>query len=577
MGVGVVTKPVCTKFLGVAIMVAVEEKCFGAVCFIKLPEGIPQVFGFSEYMTGLAVMVIAWTLADYRYHFRLETAAFPIKPVSFWALVCLGLLTIATDLWRAEGYWVLTGGFLTPVAWQGVLALSFVSLFLGWAWFGLMCPSKIGPRNAEIFKNAVQRRILSSGEPELALLADELVFSAENIVALTPVHLERELEGTKLAVRDLLLTMADPRFCNVVVSKRPILAISLYENLGERSVYPRIFDHLSKNLAVAAFTNETSVLVYETDGYDTGFWGYTKPFTRAFFGNSAIVDSVGTMFDVPYEVKQEWGKREWDLYARAILVFLEDRLKRRRDWSHSFPLHRALGSMMGFGAFTLSEIDAKAAQDNIYFQRFARSCRLMESILDLLRDQPEIDHIVRIKGNNFNLLDSIAQNAFELLATASYVRNHGFLCWEVQHNMAWSSIFGRLRSESRNTRIVQKIVSRKVLDKVVELARGNWPGYDAARMLGLCINVLTLDPSLDRSKVKEKDRNTFALRVAILLWMRHHFAWLYSAFPEVAQAALVEKIDYDETNSRLVIKSLWGRGQARYIDLDGYVFPPPRL
>lgn len=557
---------------------AVVEKCFGAICFHRLPEGIPQVFGFSEYLTGLALMVIAWTLADYRYHFRLETAAFPIKDISFWSLSCLGLLAIATDVWRAEGFWVPSGPVFSPVGWQVFLAFFFLCLFLSWAWFGLMSPSRLGKRNAERFKDAVQKRVLSGGEQELALLADELKFSAEQIVTLAPSRFDKELKGAGLATRDLLLTLADPRFCNVVVSQRPVLAMRLYDYLGKQDGNRVGFNHLSMNLATAAFTHENSVLVYETDGYATGFMGYARPFSRAFFGNSSLVEAVGSMFDVDYRTKEGWGKREWDLYARAILIFLEDRLTQSKDWSYSHSLYVALDSMTGFGAFTLSNVDSNLANENRAFQRFSRSCKLMKDILTLLSKQPEIDHYVSVKSDSHSLFSTIAENAYSLLETASYVQDQGFFCWEVQHNMAWSAIFRGFRTDNSNTRIIHKLVSRRVFDKIGEIGEYGYPGYDAARLLGLCINIFVLNPTLQRSTSDKIDKSFFALKTAVLLWVRHHFSWLYSQFPEVAEAALVEKVQYDASNYRLVIKSTWlrrGHGRTLYFDVDQYVLPPP--
>lgn len=50
------------------------EHCFIGVCFIPLNGSGQTFFGFSEFLTGLALMVLAWTIADVRYRFRIQVA-----------------------------------------------------------------------------------------------------------------------------------------------------------------------------------------------------------------------------------------------------------------------------------------------------------------------------------------------------------------------------------------------------------------------------------------------------------------------------------------------------------------------
>jgi hypothetical protein len=38
----------------------VAEQCYGFVCFIPLDTSGPKFFGFSEFLAGLALMVLAW-------------------------------------------------------------------------------------------------------------------------------------------------------------------------------------------------------------------------------------------------------------------------------------------------------------------------------------------------------------------------------------------------------------------------------------------------------------------------------------------------------------------------------------
>lgn len=61
-----------------------------------------EFFGFSEFLAGLALMGLAWTIADVRYRFRVRTAPIPLLGITFSVVAAVGVLTLLTDLWRAE-------------------------------------------------------------------------------------------------------------------------------------------------------------------------------------------------------------------------------------------------------------------------------------------------------------------------------------------------------------------------------------------------------------------------------------------------------------------------------------------
>lgn len=89
------------------------EKCFYKICFTPLATDAPKFFGFSEFLAGLALIVLAWTIADVRYRFRIQIAPIPLQKLTFTVVVSTGLLTLITDLWRASGWLVIDGIFIT--------------------------------------------------------------------------------------------------------------------------------------------------------------------------------------------------------------------------------------------------------------------------------------------------------------------------------------------------------------------------------------------------------------------------------------------------------------------------------
>ncbi|WP_460128017.1 hypothetical protein [Pseudomonas sp. S3_A09] len=162
------------------------ETCFAAVCFIPLDPNGSKLFGFSEFLAGLALMVLAWTIGDVRYRFRVQTAPIPLQGLTFFVVASVGVLTLLTDLWRAQGWLVPKGHVLTPASWQTILAGLFLATFLTWAWFAFIRRPTFGKRNAKRYARTLYRLILKGDPTELAVVADELAYSARALVHYAP-------------------------------------------------------------------------------------------------------------------------------------------------------------------------------------------------------------------------------------------------------------------------------------------------------------------------------------------------------------------------------------------------------
>ena len=155
---------------------------FGFVRFIPLDANAPKFFGFSEFLASLALMVLAWTIADVRYRFRVMTTPLPLQGLTFAVVGAVGILTLLTDLWRAEQWLVPQGNLLTPSGWQAILGGLFLLTFLSWAWFAFIRPPIYGKRNAKRYAQTLYRFILKGSPIELSVIADEFAHSAKSLV-----------------------------------------------------------------------------------------------------------------------------------------------------------------------------------------------------------------------------------------------------------------------------------------------------------------------------------------------------------------------------------------------------------
>ncbi|MDN8924031.1 hypothetical protein Q0P01_14750, partial [Staphylococcus aureus] len=70
-----------------------------------------KIFGFSEFLASLALLVVVFTVTDIRYKFRISIAPIPIYKITFVVITLVGLISLITDIWSSAKWWVLDTSF----------------------------------------------------------------------------------------------------------------------------------------------------------------------------------------------------------------------------------------------------------------------------------------------------------------------------------------------------------------------------------------------------------------------------------------------------------------------------------
>lgn len=557
----------------------VMEKCFAVVCFIPLDPSGSKFFGFSEFLAGLALMVLAWTIGDVRYHFRVQTAPIPLQRLTFSVVAIVGVLTLLTDLWRAQGWLVPQGNLLTPPLWQAFLAGIFLLTFLTWAWFAFIRRPTFGKRNAERYAQTLYRHILKGDPKELAVVADELTYSARALIHYATDrmalrnHRRKENEGdwhpdlpkVEAYANDILLLIADKRLCRVIVESSSGTALAIFEEMGETKKYDIQIEIFAKNIVREALLNTNSFLYHEAMGYESGLIGYHKPLSQAMFGNHIMVDTIRTLLDPDAVGKRKWSAVQWEAYCRLVLITLRDYVE-KPYWNHSNALYRAKDYIEN----AVSGLYSLNAVANTWESDAAQCLRV---VIDFIRDAVEIldkkgkpNHVrLRVRAEyghpRESLYDDIASMIFEVIFHASSVISPQWECWSIQHNSIWGPISRGLNGPGG---LVIKFKLRRLLyDEITEMNR--FPNFKGAKILGFCLNVMGLEV-----RKGDYDKENRPLHKAILGWTRKHYVYLQVDSPRVAEACLVDGITYDAENLQLV--KTYGadglRREASYVRLE---------
>lgn len=535
------------------------EYCLLNLCFVPLEASEQKFFGFSEFLSGLALMILAWTIADVRYRFRVKTAPIPLQGLTFAAVAILGTLTLLTDLWRSEHWLVPQGELFTPSTWQAILAGLFFFTFMSWAWFAFICPPIYGKRNAKRFAQTLYEFILKGSPTELAIVADELVNSAnslilhapeKNVFENAPDRDKRKLPAVETYANDLLLLIADKRLCRVITDTSPGTALAIFEAIKKNRKYGVQIKTFAKNIVTEALLNPESFIFHEAEGYESGLLGYHKPLSHAMFSNYEMVEKIDSLFDIDFRIMSSWKATQWEAYCRVVLMTFRDYAK-TAPWSHSFVLYRAKGHIEQAASdiYKVNGIADLSFTDS--FDRLRIVVKFIEDATKILNNQGVPNNLrLRIKdqshSSQFNTFyDYIADMIFEVIVHASRVSSPKDQCWWVQYNSVWSELFSAHKLNNAAGKVIKFKARRLLYDEIAKMKR--FPNFKGAKILGFCLNVMGL-----KTSESQYDKESRALHKAVLNWTQKNYIWLHDYNPQVGNSCLVEGITYDQDNHRLV-------------------------
>jgi hypothetical protein len=420
--------------------------------------------------------------------------------------------------------------------------------------------------------------ILKGDEAELRVIANEVQRSMRNIVRLAGRSrrgggAERETSASAPDYsRELLLLIADRRFCRSIVASSPASAMALFSAMTELRRYDLPTGPFARAVTAEAIANKDSLLHHESDGFTAGLLGYVKPWSKTIFGDFALHEATGgnsgSPLDVDYRETQKWDAEQWETYGRAVLVALEGALEAGWSGCHSYALHNAIDHIMhSFGdLYTLKGTSSGLTQSDAY-RRLVVAVDFVRGALDDL-DRSHLKDAARLRSSDDYVLrdifDELADLAFDALYDAAMVSEPPDTAWWVQHNTAWDPLFGMTKT-TKSWRILQFRLRRLLFAEVKRM--GDLPNYKGARVLGLILNVAGLVERKGRGRI---DQNFAGLAKVSRCWAMKNFRGLREQLPDVAAAVLVGGISYDEERQRLVktyAKGLRKDAPQEFLDL----------
>ena len=561
-----------------------EEACYWFLCFAPpIKSDVPRIFGFAEFISALALLVITYTLVDVRYRFRLAIAPTPLYQRTFAVIGLIGVETLLAEVWLAQGWWLPKTVFLTRAIWQGYFGLLFLVTFMSWVWYAYIRPPIYNRRNFRRYAEELYSHILKGSDTELAIIADELRRSAKALVDFAPStprrHRPPEDAAPKLQVTevegyasDVLQLIANRKLCRHIVASAPATAIGFFEAAVAVEKYHIPLGTFAQNITAEAVANLDSLLYHEADPFSSGLLGRLQPFSQAIYGNFALVEGLGERFgspiDVDYRDRSEWTAHQWKAYNRAVITTLGAYVRETRGWRHSTSLFRAVDAIEHSvdDFYKLQDITADYYSTDIY-QRLDTAVQFVRDAvkeIDKQEHPPEVHQLRRHEGDyNKDIYDLLAGLMFELVFKASSVSGPPDKAWTVHHNMVWGDFFN-LGAEGRTWKILQFKLRRLLYDEIASMEK--LPNFKNARFLGLCLNVIGF-----KIGTGSHGRGYRALAKVILPFTQRCYPRLRQKLPRVAEAVLIGGIAYSAEHNRLVktyLQGLRDEPSREYLQLD---------
>lgn len=539
-----------------------------------------SIFGFTDFVSTLALLVVVYTITDACFRFRIAVAEPNLLALTFYLVAILGSLVLLTDIWVAQGW--LVPMLMSQAVWRGILGGYFLVVPLAWLYYGYVRPPIFSKNNYKQFARELYKAILKGSDSELPAIANELARSASSLVEFSrPVRRHRHNDETKLNdtrelnvsdyAHDLIFLLGNRKFCRHIVASCPVTAIAFFEHMTLTKSYEIPIGAFASNISAEAILNKDSILYHEGDGYTSGLMGYHKAFSQALYGNFSLIEKLASNgrspLDIAYEIKRAWDAEQWEAYGGAVLITLTDYVASGSWGRPAYALYRGLEDISHscMDVYKLAEVEGDYYSSDI-FKRLNVAVHSLKAAIDAIeKREPVPQTLLRIRDKNRSipdLYDHIADAIFEIILNASSLKRPREKCWSVHYNAVWSDLF--TMNQGKAWRLVQRKVRRLLYDEICQL--DSFPNYKSSKVLGFCLNVMG-------PKLVSKDffgYGQYALHKVVLAWTKKNYLKLRQVHPEVAESCLIGSISFDEQGARIVktyIKGLNREAPKEYLEL----------
>lgn len=526
--------------------------------FRLIPAQVPtsgNIFSFSEYLAALALLLVVMVASDFRSRYRLSLARIDLRTVGFWVGLGVGAAILAIDVWFQNGF-PIPKFMANPNNLKAVLGLVFLVIVFLAISVAVIRPPVFNKTNARRFLDVNYHFIHHGNADRIQVIAEELrrsigaiVTSATKLPVVRDGHSAKRNPPEAAEAYNILLLLADRRFCKIVVDKVPAFALAFLQELADPPTKGLPIFPFVRNIGQEFIRNKDSSLYQEQSIYFSGLLGMERPVTKLLFGSYEFIEACanqgGSPLDIEYRTFVEFDEQQMDGFTRAALSFLDSYLRATRGSYHSRAFIRLLHSYETSVARTYEMNGLETYRKTTAYIHLDATVSFICEAMSLVEKYAIKPKTFRRTDRADNIFDRLANLVIETIFAASNVSSPIWTAWLIQHNTVWSPLFNRQRSATH--KIIALKVRRLLYREIKEMDQA--VNFRGAGLLGFCLNVLGLKLT-DRHR--GFGREFYPLQAATLSWIKANYRTLLAEHPKVAEACLQGRISYDSDNHRLV-------------------------
>lgn len=529
---------------------------FHALCFVppNLTTSGMKIFGFSEFLASLALLVVVFTVTDIRYKFRISIAPVPLYKITFFVIALAGLISLITDIWSSAKWWVLDTNFEIKITIQAALGLSFLICFMLWIYYAFLAPPIFGKRNSEKYFNALYKYIVKGIESELAIVCDELSRSANSLIKFAGDG-EKRVTGT---ANDILYLIGNRNFCRVLVATSPQTAAYLFFATTRYNKYRIPLHQFSANISQEAINNKNSIIYHEDDGYHSGFLGHFQDWSKTIYGNYLLVEELNrghlSPLNFSYKCFMKFDSEQWEAYFRGAIIYLENKLKSDNFLDTNCALISILENIKicTQQTYLIDSLEDTIAKNEIT-SKLSIAVAFIKNFIKLtskFKTKSFYEYSVRDRERHiFDIHYFVAEVLIELIFKASQCQSNNFTTWHIQNNIVWDGIFSIPEGMDGDFyKKTKKKLIRKLYDEIKDITRR--ANFKNARIAGLILNVLGL--KTEPNYFIRKDKELIFIQKTVQNIIKENFIRIVKDQPQVADSMLPKNITFDQDKNCLI-------------------------
>lgn len=513
------------------------------------------IFGFSEFLASLALLVLVYLQSSFIYKFRVAITKFNFQKIAFFIIVFSGAGTLLTDVWIDQSWYAPALG-IPHVILQLIFAILFLTTVMSWLYFAFVNPPLFGVSNAERYVAFVFRTVMNGSDSDVTEVVREISRSAERIISFASVEPERggvESRETGSAI-DLLSLLSNRRVAREIALSSPLTLINLARAMREMQRVPRGGSQLVNAAIEEALVSKKSILFHETREYGEDLIRMARPLLSSVLADFEFFEALGNRgpspLDIDWSTFSSFDGEQFEAYCLVVAFVFKSYVATCRFEHHSYGLHRAFDNikMAGMNLHSLNTQDPLAWRSDD-LAKLRAAVRFVADALSVL-DECTSFRISKLRrrerDHNRDIVDQLVEIAKQLIFDAASIGEPPEFAWHVHYSKVWGQLFS-LRTPGAASKAFRFKLFRSLYDEIKEME--TFPNFKGARILGYLLNIFGMEVPDRKSSYRLSER---PLAIAVRSWAQKNYLPIWRSNRRVAEACIFGAISYREHDQTLI-------------------------